>query len=76
MLSNGESFFRVKIFLSSGVCGLWKVTYVGVVAYEYVGLLLCEGIMLSWVIAVCDLGVCEFNFVLNLSTWKIFLLFS
>ena len=36
----------------------------------------CEGIVLSFVMAVCDFGVWEFDVVMLLSTWKTFLLLS
>ena len=35
-----------------------------------------EGIVLSWVIAASDVGICEFDFVMFLSTWKTFLLLN
>ena len=37
---------------------------------------LCEGTVLSLVIVACDVGICEFDFVLLLSTWKTSLLLS
>ena len=37
---------------------------------------LCDGIVLFWVIVVCDVGVCKFDSVMLLSAWKTFLLLS